>query len=171
MSTMIKSDDEKPNISLTCKVVNQNTHDESMVIHWGTEQRGCFYLLRHYLHRSCCQRPGGGQGDTDSVPLPLSPSGTQTGSAERNMRPLLEDKQGNTGWGSVREMGHWITAETHAHGYRLCNARTGCKTINKDGDQSLLKTKTLFLHINYTFSFLSLEISHYQKALLWYHFL
>lgn len=55
------------------------------------------FLMRHYLHRSCCQQPGGGRGDTDSAALPLSPSGNQTGSAGRNMRPLLEDRQGNTG--------------------------------------------------------------------------
>lgn len=69
-------------------------------ISWGV-------FLKNYLHRPCCQRPGGGRGDTDSAPLPLSPSGNQTGSAGRNMRPLLEDRQGNTGW----EMGHWITTK------------------------------------------------------------
>lgn len=83
-------------------------------INWGV-------FLKNYLHRSCCQRPGGGRGDTDSAPLPLFPSGNQTGSAGRNMRPLLEDRQGNTGW----EMGHWITTEreyTHLmppHTYKI----------------------------------------------------
>ena len=85
--------------------------ESEQVLHHSYKPMGCL-LKQHYLHRSCCQRPGGGRGDTDSAPLPLSPSGIQTGSAGRNMRLLLEDRQGNTGWGSVREMGHWITAET-----------------------------------------------------------
>ena len=72
--------------------------------------------LRHYLRRSCCQWPGGGRGDTDSALLPLCPSGNQTGIAGRNMQPLLEDRQGNPGLGSVRGMSYWITTEgTHTH--------------------------------------------------------
>lgn len=61
-------------------------------------------LVKLYLHRSCCQWPGGGRGDTDSALLPLPPSGNQTGIAGRDMPPLLEGKQGNLYWEPVREM-------------------------------------------------------------------
>lgn len=98
--------------------------------------------IKHYLHRSCCQQPGGGQGDTDSTLLPLSPSGNQTGISGRNMRPLLEDRQGNPGWGSVREMRSWIATEDtqiHTHWHTTTHS-TWLQYLQKKWSQ-LVKTK------------------------------